>query len=400
MSIDVFAEYGLRRIVNLAGIETVHGAAAVPPEIVVAMAAILPHYVEMNDLQSVACAEIAAATGAEAGFVTNCAAAGLALCVAGVMTGLDPARVEQLPDATGMKSRVVMQKGHEVHYGATVSQMIRLAGAHAIEIGTATSAAHFQLRAALGPDVAAGLFVVSHHTTQHGLIALEDFTSICHAAGVPVIVDAAAEYDWPALLAKGADLIVFSAQKALLGPTAGIVAGPMDLVRACYHQEYGIGRPMKAGKESIVGAIAALRRWRRPRQDDAAVVSRLHRAEAALSGIPGLALRRQNDPTGNPFARLELHVDPAIAGRDAWTLAAELAAGTPKVALRPLHADLGYLLLDMRPVSDAELDTALDAIRACCARAPALDPRAARTRRGDRAAAQYAAWPKPIRAAR
>jgi len=397
MSIDVFADYGLRRIINLAGIETVHGAAAVPPDIVRAVGDILPQYVEMNDLQSVACAEIMATTGAEAGFITNCAAAGIALCTAATMTGLDPCMVEQLPDTTGMKSRVVLQKGHEVHFGAGVSQMIRLVGAHPVEIGTATSAALFQLRGALTPEVAAAVYVVSHHTVQHGMIPLVDFTAACHEFDIPVIVDAAAEYDWPGLLRQGADLIVFSAQKALLGPTAGIVAGRHDLVRACYHQEYGIGRAMKAGKESIVGAIAAMRRWRALPVADGSMV-RLERAEIALAGIPGLSTRRQRDPTGNPFTRLELHVDPALAGRDAWALAAELAAGTPKIALRALHADLGYLLLDLRPVSDADLDIALAAIRRCCALPSHVDPVAARMRRGDRATAQYRSWPRPMRA--
>ncbi|MFK8251807.1 aminotransferase class V-fold PLP-dependent enzyme [Ancylobacter terrae] len=398
MSTDVLAEYGLRRIINLAGIETAHGAAAVPPEIARAVHDILPHYVEMNELQSVASAEIAATTGAEAGFVTNCAAAGITVAVAATMTGLDPARIEQLPDTTGMKNRVVLQKGHEVNFGASVTQMIRLSGAAVVEIGTATSAALFQLRAALTPDVTAALYVVSHHTVQHGLIPLAEFCEVCHAAEVPVIVDAAAEYDWGALLAQGADIVVFSVQKALLGPTAGIVAGRRDLVQAAHHQEAGIGRPMKTGKEGIAGAIAALRRRRRE-EIGADAEPRLTRTEAALAAVPGLSTRRQRDPTGGPFSRLELHVDPSLTGRNAWSLAAELAGGSPKIALRTLHADLGYLLLDMRPVSDAELEEALAAIIGCCASSPAIDPARARQRRGDRMAAQYRGWPRSVRGA-
>jgi uncharacterized pyridoxal phosphate-dependent enzyme len=402
MTIDVFAEYGLRRIINLAGIETVHGAARVPSEVAQAICDILPHYVEMSDLQSVASAEIAATIGAEAGYVTNCVASAIALTVAATMTGLDPCKVEQLPDTAGMKNRVLLQKGHEVHYGATISQMIRLAGGKPVEIGTATSAALFQLKGALAQEAAAAaVYVVSHHTVQHGMIALRDFSDACRAAGVPVIVDAAAEYDWATLLDQGADLIVFSAHKALLGPTAGIVAGKRVLVQACYHQEYGIGRAMKAGKESIVGAIAALRRWRAQgggdaRIDGAAIEARLRKAEAKLGSSPGLSLRRQRDPTGNPFTRLELHVDPAVAGRDAFMLAAELGALSPKIALRSLHADLGYLLLDMRTVSDGELDTALDAILSTLATPAVVDPVAAGARRGDRAIALYRSWPKTI----
>ena len=54
----------------------------------------------------------------------------------------------------------------------------------------------------------------------------------------------------------GADLLLCSAQKAMGGPTAGVIAGRRELVRACYAQQRGIGRPMKAGKEAVMGTIA------------------------------------------------------------------------------------------------------------------------------------------------
>ena len=79
--------------------------------------------------------------------------------------------------------------------------------------------------------------------------------------GVPVIVDGAAEPDPRIFLKAGADLVITSMQKAFASFTAATVAGRRDLVRACYLQDKGIGRPMKIGKEGVIATIAALERW-------------------------------------------------------------------------------------------------------------------------------------------
>ncbi|MGE4221299.1 MAG: aminotransferase class V-fold PLP-dependent enzyme, partial [Alphaproteobacteria bacterium] len=251
---DLFVKYGLRRLLNLSGKETANGAAETPPEVVAAVAAILPESVDMLDLQAAASAVIARVAGSDAGFVTGCVAAGLSVSVAACMTGTDIVKVEQLPDTAGMKNEVILQKGHDVHYGSRLSQKLRLPGARVVEVGTATDCAQYQLRGAIGPQTAAAVFVWSHHCVLPGLLDLRAFASVCREAGVPVIVDAANEYDWPGMLAMGADLVIFSALKAARGPTAGVIAGREDLVRACMFQERGIGRPMKAGKEGVIGA--------------------------------------------------------------------------------------------------------------------------------------------------
>ena len=130
--------------------------------------------------------------------------------------------------------------------------------------------------------------------------------------GVPVIVDAASEYDLEGFLAAGADLAVYSAHKFLGGPTAGIVAGRKDLVRAAYLQNCGIGRGMKVGKESIAGAMAALEAW--AQRDHAAVrassATTSSSGWSAWAGCPGLDVAIVPDPTDNPLDRLEVQVDP------------------------------------------------------------------------------------------
>src|SRR5262245_19620008 len=119
---------------------------------------------------------------------------------------------------------------------------------------------------------ATALYVVSHHVVRYGQIPLSTFADICHRRGVPVVVDAASEYDLRGFLKAGADLVVYSGHKFLGGPTSGIVAGRKDLVNAAYLQNYGICRGMKIGKESIVGLIATLEAWER--RDHAGVRAR------------------------------------------------------------------------------------------------------------------------------
>src|SRR6516225_6722286 len=101
---DLFARYGLSHLLNASGTETVFGASPVSAEIIAAVAAILPHSVDMAELQAAASRVIARVTGAEAGFVTGCSSAGIVTAVAACMTGLDLGRIEQLPDTSGMRN--------------------------------------------------------------------------------------------------------------------------------------------------------------------------------------------------------------------------------------------------------------------------------------------------------
>jgi uncharacterized pyridoxal phosphate-dependent enzyme len=278
--------------------------------------------------------------------------------------GLDLARAERLPDTAGLKNEVVLQRGHHITYGGYVAQNVAMVGARLVEIGAATECGAYQLVDALGPATAAGVYVVSHHTVQSGLIDLETFCRCCHERNVPVIVDAAAEPDPRIFLRAGADLVITSMQKAFAGFTAATVAGRLDLVRACYLQEKGIGRPMKVGKEGIVATIAALERWekldhavRRAELD-----RRLCRAQMALEDLPGLKASIEPDASGL-FARLHLQLDPTHAALSASELSIGLWNETPSIFVRDLKADIGLLQLDFRRVSDEVAETIAAAIR-------------------------------------
>ena len=348
MPTDMRPSIGLRPVINVSGTMTSLGASIGVPEAVSAMASILPHFVEINDLQRKASAIIARLTGGEAGFVTASCSAGISLAVAGAITGDNLLAIEKLPDTTSEKNEVLVQMGHVVSYGAPVDQAIRLAGGKVVLIGQATSTHRFHMENAITDKTAAAVFVVSPHVVEYGLLNLKEFVEIAHARGVPVIVDAASEYDLRIFLEQGADIALYSGHKFLGGPTSGIVAGRKELVRHAFLQNMGIGRGMKVGKESIFGVMAALEAWEK--RDHAGIRERetsyLDLWKRTLDGRPGVTALIEPDPTGNPLDRLRLIVDPEQAHITAWDLADALAKGSPPIIVRDHEVEHRYFYLD------------------------------------------------------
>ncbi|ANP90750.1 aminotransferase class V-fold PLP-dependent enzyme [Rhizobium leguminosarum] len=348
MSTDIRPSLGLRPVINVSGTMTSLGASIVVPEAISAMASILPHFVEINDLQRKASAVIARLTGGEAGFVTASCSAGISLAVAGAITGNNLLAIEKLPDVVPEKNEVLVQMGHVVSYGAPVDQAIRLAGGKIVLVGQATSTHRFHMENAITDKTAAAVYVVSHHVVDYGLLNLKEFVEIAHAKGVPVIVDAASEYDLRIFLEQGADIALYSGHKFLGGPTSGIVAGRKELVRHAFLQNMGIGRGMKVGKESIFGVMAALEAWEN--RDHAGIRERetgyLNLWKRTLDDRPGVTASIEPDPTNNPLDRLRVIVDPEQAHITAWDLADALAKGSPPIIVRDHEVEHRYFYLD------------------------------------------------------
>ncbi|MBY4612201.1 aminotransferase class V-fold PLP-dependent enzyme [Rhizobium redzepovicii] len=345
---DIRPSLGLRPVINVSGTMTSLGASIVVPEAIEAMASILPHFVEINDLQRKASAVIARLTGGEAGFITASCSAGISLAVAGAITGDNLLAIEKLPDVVPEKNEVLVQMGHVVSYGAPVDQAIRLAGGKVVLVGQATSTHRFHMEKAITEKTAAAVYVVSHHVVDYGLLNLKEFVEIAHARGVPVIVDAASEYDLKIFLEQGADIALYSGHKFLGGPTSGIVAGRKELVRHAFLQNMGIGRGMKVGKESIFGVMAALEAWEK--RDHAGIRERetgsLTLWKRTLDGRPGVTALIEPDPTNNPLDRLRLIVDAEQAHITAWDLADALARGNPPIIVRDHEVEHRYFYLD------------------------------------------------------
>ncbi|MCC6628049.1 MAG: DgaE family pyridoxal phosphate-dependent ammonia lyase [Chloroflexi bacterium] len=365
---DIYADLGVQRVINAGGRLTALGGTTLAPEVAAAMAAAAGQYVRLSDLADRAGVLIAEWTGAEAACVTTGAAAGIALMTAACIAGTDPAAVERLPDVLGERREVVVQIGHLVSFGAPVAQIIRLGGGRAVSAGWANGVTPAHLASAMGPNTAAFLYVQSHHTVHAGMRPLVECLAICRERGVPCLVDAAAEEDLRAYVALGVDAVTYSGGKAFGGPTSGFIAGRRDLIAACRAQERGIGRPMKVGKESVVGLLTALRGYvARDAATVAAEIDRQHRLvaqlAAGLAGVPGLRVTSAADEAGRAIVRAALHVDPA-SGRTAGQLAEALRAGNPPIYVRGHHAESGTVTIDPRPIDTADAAIIVSRVRA------------------------------------
>lgn len=361
---DPFVHWGLRQTINVCGTKTGIGASRVKPQVVQAVSAVLTEFVDIDELQGRASSVIADITGAEAGCITDCSAAGVCQSVAAAIVGSDLAAIELLPDCGERERRVIVPAGHLINYGGPIAQMITVAGAQLVSIGTAAQCEVYHLRHALEQGAAAAVYVVSHHTVREGELPLDLFTEICREFNVPVIVDMASEYDLKTPVSLGASAVVYSGHKFLSGITSGIVAGPRDFVRSVYLQSRGIGRLMKVGKEGIVGAMAALELW--DARDEAAVLKQeeaiVSSWQQTLAGLAGVGVELHEDWTGNPINRLQLTVNARDAGLFAWELATRLAARTPAVIVRDDLAEHNVLYLDPCNVTEGEAVQASAAI--------------------------------------
>lgn len=364
---------GLRPIINVSGTMTALGASIIVPEAIRAMTEIAPEFVEMDDLHRAASKVVARLTGGEAGFITASCASGITLAIAGAMTGANLLAIERLPDlATGLKDEVIVQIGHMVSFGGNIDQAVRLCGGRVMPAGTVSVVNDYHIAEAITEKTVAGLYVVSHHTVQYGMLSLSEFAEICHAAGVPVIVDAASEYDLRRFLKQGADIVIYSGHKFLGGPTTGIVAGRKDLVRAAFLQNRGIGRGMKVGKESIAGVIAALEAWEN--RDHEGIRTREGEALAlwqkTLSGQPGIKAEIVPDPTDNPLDRLLVMVT-AESGYTAAGLARALSLAEPPIIVRNHEVERGHFFLDPCNLHEGEAEIVAESLKS----ALAVDPK-------------------------
>ncbi len=377
---DIYRSLGVRRVINAAGTLTRLGGPPMVPEAVEAMREASRWSVSIEELQERAGSYLAEVTGAEAGYVTCGAAAGLQLAAAACLAGLDIRRMERLPDSSGMPNEIVVQRCQRNAY----DHALRAAGARLVEVGQlgnpeARPTAPWQIEAAIHTGTAAVLWV---DMQAPGAVSLEDTVAVAHRHQVPVIVDAAASLppreNLQRFVAAGADLVAFSGGKALGGPQAsGILAGRRDLIDsvALQHQDMdvwpetwmlrdrflesgrlpgpplqGIGRPLKVGKEEIAGLVAAVRAyleqdteaWRREQ------AGKIQILRVALEGLPHLrvAIVDSGEP-GYPLLAVELEENPA--GLTLVELVLRLLEGDPSVAVGQQEMPRGRLILN--PVS-------------------------------------------------
>lgn len=363
---SVYESLGASRVINASGRMTALGGALLSPEAVAAMGEAATGYVDLVDLKRRAGRRIAELFRVPDAVLTTGAAAGIVTMVAAVVAGTDPRRVELLPNADWEPRGILLQAGHQVDFGGSVLQMIRMGGGVPHPVGAVNLVTTAAMRAALGGQgIAAVLFVQSHHAVQKGMLSLPEVIDLAHEAGVAVLVDAAAEEDGARYVGMGADLVAYSGGKAFEGPTSGFIVGRAELVAACRAQEAGVARPMKVGKETIAGLVRSLEQYvarndvdLRRRWDDQ--VSALRQG---LSDLPELVLDVQPDEAGRAISRLAVR----LAGGTQLTLAdlvSELRSGEPRIEVRAHHLKEGFVQIDPRPLGPGDAECIVERIRA------------------------------------
>jgi L-seryl-tRNA(Ser) seleniumtransferase len=356
----VYEKLGVRRIINGVGTVTRYGGSLMPPEVVEAMVEASRSFVDLDELQRKVGDVIARCTGAEAGYVCAGAAAGLVLSTAACVAGTDQAKIRRLPDTTGMKNEVIMHKSQRNGY----DHGIRSVGVKIVEIGFANATAAWELDAAIGPATAAVAYVVAPWLRPSAALPLDVVVKKAHERGVPVIVDAAAALPPHENLTRfidlGADLVTFSGGKGIRGPqSSGILCGRRELIEASLVQgnpNHAIGRPMKVGKEEMVGLATALEMYvqRDHRAEFARWVSQAEAFAEALKGIDGVYARELHDDSHwSPMTVLAF--ERRWTGRSPADIAAALRSGDPPIYLNNSRADeLSIAMMTLEP-GDAEI---------------------------------------------
>jgi hypothetical protein len=192
-------------------------------------------------LQAGASRVIARVTGAEAGIVTSGASAALLLGAAACLAGLDPARMNRLPEVPDGRNEIIIVRSQRNMY----DRALTVAGGRIVEVGIpdrysgpgVRDAAPWEIEAAITPRTAAICYLAQPQSRP----ALAEVATVAHAHALPVLVDAAAQLppkdNLRRFLADGADLVAFSGGKAIGGPQAsGILAGRADLIASALMQ--------------------------------------------------------------------------------------------------------------------------------------------------------------------
>jgi len=344
----IYRRIGVEPMINGSTTMTYLGGSLMPPEVIDAMRQASESFVDLYELQAAVGRRIAELTRNEAAFVTGGAAAGLFLSAVVCISGEADDGIVRPRELDGLPRDFLIQHAHRIPYDPA----IELAGGRLVEIGSPDGTSELDLERAIGQKTAGILYVAGAHLAD-GALPLDVVVRLARARDVPVVVDAAAQLPpvdnlWN-FTAAGADLALFSGGKALCGPAStGLVLGRaryVDRFAAHAAPRQRIGRPMKVGKEDLIGILAAVEWYLE--QDHAALGRRY---EAVVDHVVAWASERQDvdavrenlGQAGQPTPRAWLKLGPDLAPhRD--EILAQLRGGPPRIELLPAGDDGLYL---------------------------------------------------------
>jgi len=322
---NIYTRLGVPTVINCRGTWTYLSGSLEFPEVRQAQFEAAEYFVDMIDLQRAVGRRLSELTGAESGMVTSGSAGAMAAATAGCMAGTDDKYIWQLPDTTGLKNEVVMVGGRSAFDSA-----IRLTGARLVlayspeELSNAIKENTAMIYTTdLGEKLEHELAIAKDHKVP---MLLDD------AAGIPPVSNVK-------LYAKmGIDLYCFSGGKGLCGPQcSGLLLGRKDLVEAalmnCNPREGAVCRPMKVGKEEIIGCLTALESWLNLDEKKlyAEWNDRVDRIRKLVETIPGVKTNIYIPDDGNRYPTLRVSWDEQAWGFTAMDCVRQLRAGNPRV---------------------------------------------------------------------
>ena len=336
---DYFAGLGVKPFINAAGTYTMLTASLMPPEVMEAMAYASRRFYRLGDVQDAVGKRIAELLQAEAAMVTSGAAGALTCGTAACITGDDPKKIQQLPDLTGLKNEVLIQKSHRYGY----DHAVRATGVRIVEIETAA-----ELEKAAGDRAAMMLFF--NDADPRGQIHAFEWVSLGKKLGIPTFTDASADVPPVENLSRyvklGFDLVTYSGGKGLCGPqSAGLLVGRKDLIAAARlnTSPYSdtIARGMKVNKEEMLGMLVALELYMK--RDHAAEGvewdRRCNVLAAAAKKFPSVTTEVITPPIANHVPHLFIRWDTAQLKIGPREVMQRLRAGNPSIEACPLTDD-------------------------------------------------------------
>ncbi len=320
---NVYSRLGVKTVINCRGTWTYLSGSLQFPEARAAQEEAGRYFVNMVELQHAVGRRLAELTGAESGLITSGAAGAMAAATAACMAGSDSQKIWQLPDTTGLKHEVIMVGGRSAFDSA-----IRLTGAKLVLVDSPdaiaiTSNTAMIYTTDLGDKLAREVAIAKEHNVP---LLLDD------AAGIPPI-------DNIKLYAKmKLDLYTFSGGKGLRGPQcSGVLLGRKDLIEAALRNscpyEGAVCRPMKVGKEEVIGCLTAIETWLKI--DSKKLYDEWHarvgRIAKLVETVPGMQTQIYIPDDGNRYPTLRISWDQQAWGFNVSECVRKLHDGDPVI---------------------------------------------------------------------
>jgi len=349
---NVYDELGVTTVINGQGTMTVLGGSLMRPEVETVMALAGRYFVSVPELEVAAGKRIAEMLKLPDGYtalVTSGAAAAMQSGLAGILTGDNPQFIQQLPDLTGMKSEVIIQKSHRNPF----DHQLRATGVKLVEIEKRE-----ELRKAVNPKTAMMHF--TNFANAAGEIKVDEWVKLAKEYNIPSFIDAAADtppvshlWDYTKM---GYDLAAFSGGKAIRGPQcAGLLIGRKDLIANALlnnsPHEDTLGRSQKVGKEEIVGMVKALESYLK--EDHEALTKEWWRRLDYISGeiarVQGVSTAVSVPDVANHVPHMQINWDPRRISLTTQEASKQLRSGKPSIVLGRSENALGMNSFMLQP---------------------------------------------------